>query len=458
MNMPEPYRIKMVEPIRLIPREQRESVLKEANYNLFQIPAGTVFIDLLTDSGTGAMSSDQWAAMMLGDESYAGSKSYFQLRDAVNELFGFPYVLPCHQGRGAENVFFTTEITPGDIVPSNAHFDTTRANLEWLGAKALDLPAGCAHNPQSDCLFKGNMATSQLLHLLESESERVPFVMLTVTNNRAAGQPVSMENIKRVSEICHAFQKPLIIDACRHAENAFLIKKRDPSYKQASLPSIIQAFFSHADGMLMSAKKDGLANIGGFLAVREEDLFERLNNMLILKEGFTTYGGLAGRDLAAVAVGLWEAVQEDYLAHRMEQVEFLGKGLQEQGVPIYTPLGGHAVYVDTRRFFNQDIRELPGQSLAASLYIEGGVRACDLGGGMFGKDSNGLNLELMRLAIPRRTYTESHLRYVANVFEILQKQKQKIPNLRCVQKPEYLGHFTAKYDLQEEEVPRTVQH
>jgi tryptophanase len=449
---PEPYRIKMVEPIQLIPKEQRLKMLQDANYNLFQIPAQSVFIDLLTDSGTGAMSADQWAAMMTGDESYAGARSFYELQETVLELFGFPFVLPAHQGRGAERVFFSTEVKKGDIIPSNAHFDTTRANLEYIGAVPIDLPSECANDTRIDCAFKGNMDSERLSDLLKTHSEKIPFVMMTVTNNRAAGQPVSLGNMKKVSEICHSFGKPLILDACRHAENAYFIKRRDPLRRASTILSITQEFFSYADGMLMSAKKDGLCNIGGFIAMRDQELHARLSNSLILMEGFTTYGGLAGRDLAAMAVGLKEAVQEEYLAHRIGQVEFLGRALMDRDIPVYTPIGGHAVYVDAGRFFGDEERSLPGQTLAASLYIEGGIRSCDIGSGMFSAaettwHGKGLRLELLRLAIPRRTYTESHLRYVADIFAHLKECAEQLPLLECVYKPAYLGHFTAKYAL-----------
>ena len=445
--IPEPYRIKMIEPITLIPRELREEVLKDAHYNLFQIPSEDVFVDLLTDSGNGSMSANQWAALMTGDESYAGSKSFYLLKDAVQEIFGFPYVLPTHQGRAAEHIFFTCEAKPGEIVPSNAHFDTTRANLEWIGVRALDLPASCANNPLSDCLFKGNMNVSQLQALLETESERIPFVMLTITNNRVAGQPVSVENICKVSEVCHQFGKPLFIDACRHAENSYLIQQRDPNFRNWTVKEISQKIFSVADGMLMSAKKDGLANIGGIIALRDEATFKKLSDLLILKEGFTTYGGLAGRDLAAIAIGLKEAVEEEYLSHRIGQIEFLANQLMQKGIPVYMPVGGHAVYVDAGRFLRDQTQELPGQSLAVALFLEGGIRSCDLGSSMFSSSNSGVKLELLRLAIPRRTYTESHLRYVADVFSELATHKERVPNLRCSYKPPFLGHFTAQFEL-----------
>jgi tryptophanase len=445
MKMPDPYRIKMTEPIRLISRSEREAALQEAEYDLFQLPAATVFIDLLTDSGNGSMSANQWAAMMTGDESYAGSQSYYQLTDAVQDIFGFPYVLPTHQGRGAEHIFFTSEVQAGDIIPSNAHFDTTRANLEWLGARPIDLPTYCSMNPLSDCMFKGNMNVERLSQLLSEEPDQIPFVMLTITNNRVAGQPVSVENIWRVSELCKQFQKKLIIDSCRHAENSYLIQQRDPSFKKFSIKEISRKIFSYADGMLMSAKKDGLTNIGGLIALRDREIYERVNKLLILKEGFTTYGGLAGRDLAAMAVGLQEAVQHEYLAHRIGQVESLLNELQKRSIPVYTPAGGHAVYVDAGKFLGPKF-EFPGQSLAAALYLEGGIRSCDLGGSMF--SGTGFSMELLRLAIPRRTYTESHLTYVADVFEEIAKEKDRIPNLQCVYKPPFLGHFTAKFALQ----------
>ncbi|MCI0618347.1 tryptophanase [bacterium] len=452
MILPEPYRIKMVEPIRLTSYRERERLIRQAGYNLFQIPADAVFIDLLTDSGTGAMSSNQWAAIMQGDESYAGASSFYHLQSTVEDLFGFPCLLPTHQGRAAEHVFFSTFVHPGDMIPSNAHFDTTRANLEWLDANPIDLPADCANDPARDCSFKGNMNTDMLIEILEQYREKVPFVMLTVTNNRAAGSPVSMGNVKKVSEICHEYGKPLIIDACRHAENAFFIQQRDPEYTKNGIEWITSKFFSFADGMLMSAKKDGLCNIGGFIAVKNRTTFERLKSALILMEGFNTYGGLAGRDLNAMAVGLREAVQEDYLAHRIGQVQFLADELEKREIPIYKPVGGHAVFVDARRFFTNDRFELPGQSLAVALYLEGGIRSCDIGSGMFSNTDEtipgaGLHLELLRLAIPRRTYTESHLRYVADVFAHLNLQKAQIPYLRCTHMPEFLGHFQAKFEL-----------
>jgi tryptophanase len=452
MILPEPYRIKTIEPIRLNSFNERERLLRQADYNLFQLPADAVFIDLLTDSGTGSMSSNQWAAIMQGDESYAGASSFYHLQSTVEDLFGFPYLLPTHQGRAAEHVFFSTFVHYGDIVPSNAHFDTTRANLEWLEADPIDLPADCANDPMRDCSFKGNMNTDMLIEILEKHGEKVPFVMLTVTNNRAAGSPVSMGNIKKVSEICHQYGKPLIIDACRHAENAFFIQQRDPEYAKSGIEWITNKFFSFADGMLMSAKKDGLCNIGGFIAVKNHITFERLKSALILMEGFNTYGGLAGRDLNAMSIGLREAVQHDYLAHRIGQVQFLADELENREIPIYKPVGGHAVFVDAKRFFDYNKMQFPGQSLAVGLYLHGGIRSCDIGSGMFSNTDEelpgaGLHLELLRLAIPRRTYTESHLRYVADVFAELNLHKQQIQSLRCTHMPEFLGHFQAKFEL-----------
>jgi tryptophanase len=452
MILPEPYRIKTIEPIRLNSLNERERLLRQADYNLFQIPADAVFIDLLTDSGTGAMSSNQWAAMMQGDESYAGASSFYHLQSTVEDLFGFPYLLPTHQGRAAEHVFFSTFVHHGDIIPSNAHFDTTRANLEWTEANPIDLPADCANDPARDCSFKGNMNTDMLIEILETHREKVPFVMLTITNNRAAGSPVSMGNVKKVSEICHEYGKPLIIDACRHAENSFFIQQRDPEYAKSGIEWITNKFFSFADGMLMSAKKDGLCNIGGFIAVKNHITFERLKTALILMEGFNTYGGLAGRDLNAMSIGLREAVQQDYLAHRIGQVQFLAEELEKREIPIYKPVGGHAVFVDAKRFFEKNRLEFPGQSLAVALYLQGGIRSCDIGSGMFSNTDEdlpgaGLHLELLRLAIPRRTYTESHLRYVADVFAELNLHKQEIPALRCTHMPEFLGHFQAKFEL-----------
>jgi len=457
--VPEPYRIKMVEPITLASREQRYAILADARYNLFQVPAEMVFIDLLTDSGTGAMSSQQWAAMMTGDESYAGAKSFYEFRNAVEQIFGFPMVLPAHQGRGAERVFFSSLLKKGQIIPSNAHFDTTRANIEALGGIAVDLPADCANDPSRHCSFKGNMDTDRLSEMLETSADRIPFVMLTITNNRCAGQPVSMGNVRRISELCKQYGKPLYIDAARHAENSFFIQRRDPKYVGATIQEISLEFFSYSDGMLMSAKKDGLCNIGGLIALRDQEIYNCLKDTLILTEGFTTYGGLAGRDLAAMAVGLREATSEEYLEHRTAQVEFLGRELQDRGIPIYTPLGGHAVYVDADRFFSDPKRPFPGQSLVTSLYLEGGIRSCDLGSTMFGENDSpesreGIHMELIRLAIPRRTYTESHLRYVANIFEQLKEMKDRIPYLRCTYRAKFLGHFTAQFETTP--VPATV--
>ncbi len=453
MIIPEPYRIKMIEPIRLNSIHDRERLIRKANYNLFQLPADAVFIDLLTDSGTGSMSSNQWAAIMQGDESYAGASSFYHLQSTVEDLFGFPYLLPTHQGRAAEHVFFSTFVHRGEIVPSNAHFDTTRANLEWFEANPVDLPADCANDPARDCSFKGNMNTNMLIEVLEKHREKVPFVMLTVTNNRAAGSPVSRGNVKKVSEICHEYGKPLIIDACRHAENAFFIQQRDPEYAKSAIEWITSKFFSFADGLLMSAQKDGLCNIGGFIAVKNHITFERLKSALILMEGFNTYGGLAGRDLNAMSIGLREAVQQDYLAHRIAQVQFLADELEKREIPVYKPVGGHAVFVDVKRFFDSNRLAFPGQSLAVALYLEGGIRSCDIGSGMFSNTEEtlpgaGLHLELLRLAIPRRTYTESHLRYVADIFAELNLLKEEIPSLRCTHMPEFLGHFQAKFELQ----------
>ncbi len=450
MKMPAPFRIKMIEPIHLVSRSERDAALRDADYNLFRLPSGVVFIDLLTDSGNGAMSAEQWAGIMTGDESYAGSQSFSLLRETVQDIFGFRYLLPTHQGRAAEHLFFASEVKPGNIIPSNAHFDTTRANLEWLGARPVDLPASCATNSRSDCPFKGNVNVSELAALLKKERDQIPFVMLIITNNRIAGQPVSVENVSEVSELCKQFQKRLIIDSCRHAENSYLIQQRDPEYAHLSIKEISRKIFSFADGVLMSAKKDGLSNIGGFIAMREYDLYERINQLLILKEGFTTYGGLAGRDLAAMAIGLKEAVQQEYLAHRIGQVEFLLEELQNRSIPVYTPAGGHAVYVDAGNFLDHKFN-FPGQSLAAALFLEGGVRSCDLGATIFGGAD--FSLELLRLAIPRRTYTESHLTYVADVLAEIARHKDTVPDLYCIYHPRFLGHFTARFAAKEAHSP-----
>ena len=450
----EPFKIKAVEPIRVTTREERAERLREAGYNVFLLHADDVLIDLLTDSGTSAMSAEQWAAVMRGDEAYAGSRSFYRFEAAVRELFGFKHVIPTHQGRAAERILFSTVCRPGDVVPNNTHFDTTRANIEALGAKAVDLPSPLSRFTQEPHPFKGDMDVEALERLIaEVGRERIPLCMITVTNNSGGGQPVSMANIRAVSEVCRRHGIPFYIDACRFAENAYLIKLREPGYQDRSVKEIVREMFSYADGCTFSAKKDGLANIGGFLSTNDDRLAEREKDLLILTEGFPTYGGLAGRDLEAIAVGLEEVVDEEYLQYRLASIRYLGEHVAREGVPIVQPPGGHAVYIDAAAFLPH-VRplELPGQSLVAELYLEGGVRGVEIGTVMFGRrdpetgEEVPADRELVRLAIPRRVYTQSHIDYVVETVLGVWARRESIGGFRIVQQAPVLRHFTARFE------------
>ena len=447
----EPFRIKAVEPFRMTTADERRELLRRASWNLFGLHADDVMIDLLTDSGTGAMSAEQWAAVMRGDESYAGSPSFYRFEEAVRDLTGFKHIIPTHQGRAAEAILFLLTGGAGKVIPSNTHFDTTRANIEASGAEAVDLPAPEAANPDSAYPFKGNMDLARLEELLKRDAKRVPLVMLTITNNAGGGQPVSLENLNAVAALAHRFGKPLFLDACRFAENAYLIKCREPGQADRSVKDIVRDLFKPADGMTMSAKKDAFANIGGWLAMNDDALAGRARDRLILTEGVPTSGGLAGRDLEAIAQGLREIVDEDYLRYRMRTAEYIGERLLKLGVPIVQPTGGHAVFIDARRFLPHiPPLKYPGQSLAVALYEFGGVRACEIGTVMFGRHPDGSEwpaaMDLVRMAMPRRVYTQSHADYLLEVFEQIVKERDKLPGYRITWQPERLRHFTAKFE------------
>ena len=447
----EPFRIKTIEPIRLTTRAEREEALQVAKHNVFLLRAGDVIIDLLTDSGTGALSAAQWGAMMQGDESYAGGRSFDRFHAAVLDLTGYRHIMPTHQGRAAERILFQSLLQPGDLALNNIHFDTTRANIEACGAEARDLVIPEGRMPESRHPFKGNMDLGALQQVLLEEGARVAVVMLTVTNNSGGGQPVSLENIREVRRICHEFGKPFFLDACRFAENAWFIKLREPGQHERSAKEIAQEMFALADGSLMSAKKDGLSNIGGFLALNDDGLAVKCRNLLILTEGFPTYGGLAGYDLEAIAQGLTEVVDEEYLRHRIETIAELAGRIAGAGVPIVHPAGGHAVYIDAARLLPHiPALQFPGIALANALYVEGGVRTSEIGSSMFGLGSDGTerpaSMELVRLAIPRRLYTASHMQYVADVVRQVALLARTLTGYRIVSPPCALRHFTAEFE------------
>lgn len=439
----EPFRIKVVEPVRQSTPQEREHALKQANYNLFQVVADDVLIDLLTDSGTGAMSQEQWAGIMRGDESYAGSRSFGRFQSKVQEIFGYEHVIPTHQGRAAEHILFALRGGAGKVIPSNTHFDTTRANVEHSGARALDLVCAEASDPTLELPFKGDIDLGRLDALLAEHAGEVPLAMLTVTNNAGGGQPVSMGNARAVAERCHAAGIPLYFDACRFAENCWFIKEREPGFADKSVRQIARELFALGDGCTMSAKKDGMANIGGFLATNDERLAAEARNILILTEGFPTYGGLAGRDLEAIAQGLDEVLDEDYLRYRATSTAYLCDHLHAAGVPVLRPAGGHAVYLDADRFLPHLPREqYPGQALACALYVHGGIRSCEIGPVMFGQNAL---MDLVRLAIPRRVYTQSHIDYVVEVILEVFERRDQIKGMQITWQPEVLRHFTCHF-------------
>jgi tyrosine phenol-lyase len=448
----EPFKIKSVEPIRFTTEAEREAVLREGFYNLFLVPAEDVLIDLLTDSGTAAMSADQWAGMMRGDESYAGARSFYRFEAKVRELTGMKHIIPTHQGRAAERILFALVGGKGKTIPNNAHFDTTRANVEFSGAEAVDLPTPEGEDPDLIADFKGNLNISALEECIRSRgAENIPLVMITVTNNSCGGQPVSMGNIRETRALCDRHGIPLFLDACRFAENAWFIKKREPGYAAKPVREIVQEMFSYAHGATMSAKKDAIVNMGGFLALRDDRLAQSARNLLIITEGFPTYGGLAGRDLEAIAQGLEEVLDEHYLQYRVRSIEYLGERLVAAGVPILQPPGGHAIYLNAKKFLPHiPVDQYPGQALVVDLFRRGGIRSVEIGSVMFGTyDRQGrlvpARMELVRLAIPRRVYTQSHIDYVIEVVIEAFQHRNELSGYRIVEEPPVLRHFTAKF-------------
>lgn len=447
----EPFKIKSVEPINFTTLEYRRRAIAEAYYNLFMLKADDVLIDFLTDSGTAAMSSKQWAAIMDGDESYAGSRSFFKFESTVKDITGFNYIIPTHQGRAAEKILFTVVGGPGKTIPSNTHFDTTRANVEFSGSTAVDLPIPSALETDKYAPFKGDIDLNKLENLIKKVGrENIPLCMLTVTNNSVGGQPVSMKNIRETKALVDRYGIPLFLDACRFAENAFFIKLREPGYEDKSVRDIAREMFSYADGCTMSAKKDALVNIGGFLALNDSTIAEKARSLLIMTEGFPTYGGLAGRDLDAMAQGLDEVLDENYLKYRIRSIEYFGEKLRGAGVPVLVPTGGHAVFLDAKKFLpHVPPRAYPGQAVSVELYLEGGIRSVEIGSVMFGKEIGGkfvpAQLELVRLAVPRRVYTQSHVDYAAEVIIEVFKRRAGIPGYKITYEPQYLRHFTAHF-------------
>lgn len=449
----EPFKIKVVEPIKISTPEEREVYLKEAGYNLFNLKSENVMIDLLTDSGTSAMSDEQWAGMMKGDEAYAGSKSWQKMRNVIHDLTGYPYIFPTHQGRAAERIVYGPLGGKNKVFISNTHFDTTRANIELTGATAIDIPIPESADTSLIYPFKGNMDITRLEELVTGYGrENIGAVILTVTNNSSGGQPVSMQNAKEVSAICHKHGLRFILDCCRIAENAYFIKHREPGYSDMSYKEIAKEMFSLADGCIMSAKKDAIVNMGGFFALRDKEFATRCREMLIITEGYITYGGLSGRDMEAIAIGLEEVFDADYLHYRISSTAYLGNKLKEKGVPVMLPIGGHAVYIDAKRLYPHiPPKNFPGQALACELYRIGGIRSCEIGSVMFGHEDERGNfvpaaMELVRLAIPRRVYTQSHIEYVIEVFDKIMERKSKAEGFEIIEAPHFLRHFTARFD------------